>query len=69
MLSYLEAVEKVKHSCDETEVIHLIGEHKLEMEQLLTQHLQSKQVRRFYMLDVAVFNLGYLQINLCFSIS
>lgn len=45
VLSYLEVVEKVKHSCDETEVISLIEEHKLEREQLLTDHLRSKQVR------------------------
>ncbi|XP_035027213.1 60 kDa SS-A/Ro ribonucleoprotein [Hippoglossus stenolepis] len=46
VLSYLEVVEKVKHSCDETEVINLIEEHKLEREQLLTDHLKSKQVWR-----------------------
>lgn len=44
VLSYLEVVEKVKHSCDETEVINLIEEHKLEREQLLTDHLKSKLV-------------------------
>lgn len=44
MLSYLEVVEKVKHSCDETELINLIEEHQLEREQLLTDHLKSKQV-------------------------
>ncbi|XP_077376962.1 RNA-binding protein RO60 [Festucalex cinctus] len=46
VLSYLEVVEKVKHSCDETEVINLIEEHKLEREQLLTDHLKSKLVWR-----------------------
>ncbi|XP_069020667.1 RNA-binding protein RO60 [Embiotoca jacksoni] len=46
VLSYLEVVEKVKHSCDETEVINLIEEHNLEREQLLTDHLKSKQVWR-----------------------
>lgn len=45
VLSYLEVVEKVKHRCDETEVITLIEEHKLEREQLLTDHLKSKQVQ------------------------
>ncbi|MED6276034.1 hypothetical protein CHARACLAT_032833 [Characodon lateralis] len=44
VLSYLEVVEKVKHSRDETEVSSLIEEHKLEREQLLTDHLRSKQV-------------------------
>nr|XP_015830054.2 60 kDa SS-A/Ro ribonucleoprotein [Nothobranchius furzeri]XP_015830055.2 60 kDa SS-A/Ro ribonucleoprotein [Nothobranchius furzeri]XP_015830056.2 60 kDa SS-A/Ro ribonucleoprotein [Nothobranchius furzeri]XP_054592823.1 60 kDa SS-A/Ro ribonucleoprotein [Nothobranchius furzeri] len=46
VLSYLEVVEKVKHSRDETEVCNLIEEHKLEREQLLTTHLKSKQVWR-----------------------
>ncbi|XP_055359856.1 60 kDa SS-A/Ro ribonucleoprotein isoform X2 [Betta splendens] len=46
VLSYLEVVEKVKHNCDETEVISLIEEHKLEREQLLTDHLKSKHVWR-----------------------
>lgn len=46
VLAYLEVVEKVKHSCDETEVITLMEEHKLEREQLLTDHLKSKQVWR-----------------------
>ncbi|KAM9789806.1 RNA-binding protein RO60 [Neosynchiropus ocellatus] len=44
VLAYLEVVEKVKHSCDETEVAALIEEHKLERELLLTDHLKSKQV-------------------------
>ncbi|XP_076000549.1 RNA-binding protein RO60 [Genypterus blacodes] len=46
VLSYLEVVEKVKHSCDETEVVNLIEEHTLEREQMLTDHLKSKQVWR-----------------------
>ncbi|XP_043989127.1 60 kDa SS-A/Ro ribonucleoprotein isoform X2 [Gambusia affinis] len=44
VLSYLEVLEKVKRSCDEVEVSGLIEEHKLEKEQLLTDHLRSKQV-------------------------
>uniref|UniRef100_A0A3B5LGE7 TROVE domain-containing protein n=1 Tax=Xiphophorus couchianus TaxID=32473 RepID=A0A3B5LGE7_9TELE len=44
VLSYLEVLEKVKRSCDEVEVSGLIEEHKLEREQLLTDHLRSKQV-------------------------
>lgn len=47
VLSYLEVLEKVKRSCDEVEVSGLIEEHKLEREQLLTDHLRSKQVRCF----------------------
>lgn len=43
VLSYLEVVEKVKHSRDETEIVTLIEEHKLEREQLLTEHLKFKQ--------------------------
>lgn len=67
VLSYLEVVEKVKHSCDETEVINLIEEHKLEREQLLTDHLKSKQVSVFF-LCVSVFRATViikimLQIN------
>ncbi|CAL8344068.1 unnamed protein product [Merluccius merluccius] len=52
LLSYLEAVEKVKHSCDEAEVVHLIEEHGLEMEQLLTDHLKSKEVWRALLKDM-----------------
>lgn len=44
VLAYLEAVEKAKHSADEMEVIHLIEEHRLEREQILTNHLKSKEV-------------------------
>ncbi|KAJ8390448.1 hypothetical protein AAFF_G00103830 [Aldrovandia affinis] len=44
VLQYLEAVEKAKHSEDELEVIHLIEEYRLEREQLLTNHLKSKEV-------------------------
>ncbi|XP_029308986.1 RNA-binding protein RO60 isoform X1 [Cottoperca gobio] len=52
VLSYLEVVEKVKHSCDETEVVNLIEEHKLEREQLLTDHLKSKPVWRALLKDM-----------------
>ena len=45
IVSYLEVVEKVKHSSDEAEVIHLIEEHRLDRDQLLTNHLRSKEVR------------------------
>lgn len=41
---YLEAVEKIKHTSDELEVAHLIEEHKLEREHLLTKHLKSREV-------------------------
>lgn len=46
LLKYLEAVEKVKHTKDELEVIHLIEEHRLVREHLLTNHLKSKEVRK-----------------------
>lgn len=44
LLKYLEAVEKVKRTRDELEVIHLIEEHRLVREHLLTNHLKSKEV-------------------------
>lgn len=56
LLSYLEAVEKARHSCDEALVVHLIEEHGLEMEQLLTDHLKSKQVSSvFFFLTIIGF--------------
>ncbi|XP_074545594.1 RNA-binding protein RO60 [Halichoeres trimaculatus] len=57
VLSYLEVVEKVKHSCDETEVVNLIEEHKLEREQLLTDHLKSKQVWKALLKDMPLHSL------------
>ncbi|XP_024862592.1 60 kDa SS-A/Ro ribonucleoprotein isoform X1 [Kryptolebias marmoratus] len=57
VLSYLEVVEKVKHSCDETEVSNLIEEHKLEREQLLTNHLKSKQVWRALLKDMPLHSV------------
>lgn len=47
LLKYLEAVEKVKRTKDELEVIHLIEEHQLVREHLLTNHLKSKEVSSF----------------------
>lgn len=44
LLKYLEAVEKVKRTKDDLEVIHLIEEHQLVREHLLTNHLKSKEV-------------------------
>ncbi|XP_051556805.1 RNA-binding protein RO60-like isoform X2 [Myxocyprinus asiaticus] len=44
VFAYLEAVERAKHSTDELEIIHLIEEHRLEKEQILTNHLKSKEV-------------------------
>ena len=46
LLKYLEAVEKVKRTKDELEVIHLIEEHRLVREHLLTNHLKSREVRK-----------------------
>uniref|UniRef100_A0A8C9WLE1 RNA-binding protein RO60 n=1 Tax=Scleropages formosus TaxID=113540 RepID=A0A8C9WLE1_SCLFO len=54
VLQYLEAVEKAKHSPDEMEVIHLIEEHGLEPEQLLTNHLKSKEVRKTLLKEMPV---------------
>lgn len=50
LLKYLEAVERVKHTKDELEVIHLIEEYNLVREQLLTSHLKSKEVNKQYKL-------------------
>lgn len=47
LLKYLEAVEKVKRTKDELEVIHLIEEYGLVREHLLTNHLKSKEVGNF----------------------
>lgn len=46
LLKYLEAVERVKHTKDELEVIHLIEEYSLVREHLLTSHLKSKEVSK-----------------------
>lgn len=46
LLKYLEAVEKVKRTKDELEVIHLIEEHRLVREHLLTSHLKSREVSK-----------------------
>uniref|UniRef100_A0A3Q2UJ66 Ro60, Y RNA binding protein n=1 Tax=Fundulus heteroclitus TaxID=8078 RepID=A0A3Q2UJ66_FUNHE len=57
VLSYLEVVEKVKHSCDEAEVSSLIEEHKLEREQLLTDHLRSKQVWSALLREISLHSI------------
>ncbi|XP_061098490.1 60 kDa SS-A/Ro ribonucleoprotein [Conger conger] len=54
VLQYLEAVEKAKHSEDELEIIHLIEEHRLEREQLLTNHLKSKEVWKALLKEMPV---------------
>lgn len=57
VLSYLEVMEKVKHSCDETEVINLIEEHSLETDQLRTDHLKSKQVWKVLLKEMPLQSL------------
>ncbi|XP_028329518.1 RNA-binding protein RO60 [Gouania willdenowi] len=57
VLSYLEVAEKVRHSCDETEVINLIEEHGLERDQLLTNHLKSKEVWRALLKEMPLHSL------------
>ncbi|XP_062374265.1 60 kDa SS-A/Ro ribonucleoprotein [Sardina pilchardus] len=57
VLTYLEAVEKTKHSTDEMEVIHLIEEHRLEREQILTNHLKSKEVWSAFLKDMPLATL------------
>ncbi|XP_041133112.1 60 kDa SS-A/Ro ribonucleoprotein isoform X1 [Polyodon spathula] len=68
VMQYLEAVEKVKHTTDELEVIHLIEEHKLVREQLLTSHLKSKEVWKTLLkempLTVMMRNLGKMTADM-----
>lgn len=59
VLRYLEAVEKVKRSTDEVEVIHLIEEHGLEPEQLLTSQLKSKEVSDTLFCALILCNDGF----------
>ncbi|XP_049975937.1 RNA-binding protein RO60 isoform X2 [Alexandromys fortis] len=67
LLKYLEAVEKVKRTKDELEVIHLIEEHQLVREQLLTNHLKSKEVWKALLqempLTALLRNLGKMTAN------
>ncbi|XP_034038859.1 60 kDa SS-A/Ro ribonucleoprotein [Thalassophryne amazonica] len=57
VLSYLEVVHKVNQSCDGIEVVSLVEEHKLEREQLLTDHLQFKQVWRALLKEMPLQSL------------
>ncbi|KAM3839858.1 RNA-binding protein RO60 isoform 2-T2 [Vipera latastei] len=67
VLTYLEAVERVKHTTDELEVIHLIEEHSLVREHLLTSHLKSKEVWKALLQNMPVTailkNLGKMTAN------
>ncbi|XP_058034074.1 RNA-binding protein RO60 isoform X1 [Ahaetulla prasina] len=67
VLKYLEAVERVKHTTDELEVIHLIEEHSLVREHLLTSHLKSKEVWKALLQNMPVTailkNLGKMTAN------
>ncbi|XP_060088361.1 RNA-binding protein RO60 isoform X2 [Heteronotia binoei] len=67
LLKYLEAVEKVKHTKDELEVIHLIEEYNLVREHLLTNHLKSKDVWKALLqempLKAILRNLGKMTAN------
>uniref|UniRef100_A0A8C0VR07 RNA-binding protein RO60 n=1 Tax=Cyanistes caeruleus TaxID=156563 RepID=A0A8C0VR07_CYACU len=67
LLKYLEAVEKVKHTKDELEIIHLIEEYGLVREHLLTNHLKSKEVWKALLkempISVLLRNLGKLAAN------
>ncbi|XP_058887800.1 RNA-binding protein RO60-like isoform X2 [Acipenser ruthenus] len=68
VLQYLEAVDKVKHTTDELEVIHLIEEHKLVREQLLTSHLKSKEVWKTLLKEMPLIammrNLGKMTADM-----
>ncbi|XP_048354668.1 RNA-binding protein RO60 [Sphaerodactylus townsendi] len=67
LLKYLEAVEKVKRTKDELEVIHLIEEYNLVREHLLTSHLKSKEVWKALLqempLTAILRNLGKMTAN------
>ncbi|XP_003224865.1 RNA-binding protein RO60 isoform X1 [Anolis carolinensis] len=67
LLKYLEAVERVKHTKDELEVIHLIEEFSLVREHLLTSHLKSKEVWKALLqempLTAMLRNLGKMTAN------
>ncbi|KAK2901393.1 hypothetical protein Q8A67_009508 [Cirrhinus molitorella] len=67
VFAYLEAVEKAKHSTDEQELIHLIEEQRLEKEQILTNHLKSKEVWKALLKEmpmaVLLKHLGRLTAN------
>ncbi|NWU80630.1 RO60 protein, partial [Onychorhynchus coronatus] len=67
LLKYLEAVEKVKRTKDELEVIHLIEEYGLVREHLLTSHLKSKEVWKALLKEMSISvllrNLGKLTAN------
>ncbi|XP_048019892.1 60 kDa SS-A/Ro ribonucleoprotein isoform X1 [Megalobrama amblycephala] len=54
VFAYLEAVEKAKHSTDEQELVHLIEEQRLEKEQVLTNHLKSKEVWKALLKEMPV---------------
>uniref|UniRef100_A0A674IQI3 RNA-binding protein RO60 n=1 Tax=Terrapene triunguis TaxID=2587831 RepID=A0A674IQI3_9SAUR len=67
LLKYLEAVEKVKRTKDELEVIHLIEEYRLVREHLQTNHLKSKEVWKALLqempLTAMLRNLGKMTAN------
>ncbi|KAH1167088.1 60 kDa SS-A/Ro ribonucleoprotein [Mauremys mutica] len=67
LLKYLEAVEKVKRTKDELEVIHLIEEYKLVREHLQTNHLKSKEVWKALLQEMPITamlrNLGKMTAN------
>uniref|UniRef100_A0A672KKP7 60 kDa SS-A/Ro ribonucleoprotein-like n=1 Tax=Sinocyclocheilus grahami TaxID=75366 RepID=A0A672KKP7_SINGR len=67
VFAYLEAVEKAKRCTDEQELIHLIEEQRLEKEQILTNHLKSKEVWKALLKEmpmaVLLKHLGNLTAN------
>ncbi|XP_054836000.1 RNA-binding protein RO60 [Eublepharis macularius] len=67
LLKYLEAVEKVKRTKDELEVVHLIEEYNLVREHLPTSHLKSKDVWKALLQDMPLTailrNLGKMTAN------
>ncbi|KAL1774857.1 60 kDa SS-A/Ro ribonucleoprotein [Sigmodon hispidus] len=67
LLKFLEAVEKVKRTKDELEVIHIIEEHQLAREHLLTHHLKSKEIWKVLLQEMPITallrNLGKMTAN------
>ncbi|XP_063283019.1 RNA-binding protein RO60 [Pelobates fuscus] len=67
VLQYLEAIERVKRTNDDLEVVHLIEEHCLVREHLLTCHLNSKEIWKALLQEMPVTamlrNLGKMTAN------
>uniref|UniRef100_A0A8C5QHC0 Ro60, Y RNA binding protein n=1 Tax=Leptobrachium leishanense TaxID=445787 RepID=A0A8C5QHC0_9ANUR len=67
VLKYLEGIERVKQTKDESEVIHLIEKHHLVREHLLTCHLNSTEIWKALLHEMPITamlrNLGKMTAN------